>query len=261
MNFKIYYPVKPNHINQSFGNVSPVYTGMGLKGHNGIDFYATHGQPVYAAHDGFAFYEIDSSSGHGVVIRSDTPYDYNGQQVFFKTIYWHFCDQDKEPQFTSPIKETNPNNQGQPVKAGDLIGYADNTGVTSGDHLHFGMKIQAQNESNGAFYNLEQNNGYLGAIDPTPYFNGLYAQDIQHPIVSKYKFNVDFGTFSLRFKDVFEFQKRLIAEGCANGLFTSPTGFFGSKTLQAAATYQIAHNITPVTGYVGPKTRNALNTT
>lgn len=138
----------------------------GIKGHNGIDFFAGHGNPVYATHDGFASFEIDNSGGHGVVVTTDKTFDYKDGQAYFKTIYWHFVDSTKEPQFKSPIE-----NGTKYVKNGDLIGYADNTGASTGDHLHFGLKPMAK-YPDGTFYNLEQTNGFLGAIDPTPYFDG-----------------------------------------------------------------------------------------
>lgn len=163
--FTLFYPVKPLHVNQAFGLNPQTYAQFGLAGHNGIDFMATHGQPVYAAHDGTCYPEIDSSGGNGVVIRSSEAYDYGGAQVHFKTIYWHLMKAD------AVVKN------GTQVKAGDLIGYADNTGFSTGDHLHFGLKPQAWNENDWTWANTEQNNGFLGAIDPTPFFNGFFAQD------------------------------------------------------------------------------------
>lgn len=173
MKFELYYPVSPVSINQPFGNVMAVYTAMGLKGHNGIDFMTYHGQPIYAAHDGDAYWESDGASGMGVVICSNQTYDYNGQQVKLKTIYWHMCDPVKEPKFKSPIYS----NDIIPVKRGDLIGYSDNTGISTGDHLHFGLKPGYAGEPDALFMKLEPNNGYNGAIDPKPYFNGKFAFD------------------------------------------------------------------------------------
>lgn len=142
---------------------SPIYGG--IKGHNGLDLFAGHGNPVYATHDGFATFEIDTSGGHGVVVTTNQTFDYKNTQAYFKTIYWHLCDGVKEPKLKSPLEGT----KGYAVKKGDLVGYADNTGASTGDHLHFGMKPMYKG-GDGNLYNFEQNNGYLGAIDPTPYF-------------------------------------------------------------------------------------------
>jgi len=169
MKFSIFYPIKPQRINQTFGVNGGYYKshGINIDGHNGLDIQAQHSQPVYATHDGICFPEIDNKQGNGVVIRTEEVFDYNDQQVHFKTIYWHLTKADA-------VVKT-----GQKVKAGDLIGYADNTGLSTGDHLHFGLKPQAWNENDWIWYNVEQNNGYLGAIDPLPYFNGYYAEDAQ----------------------------------------------------------------------------------
>lgn len=167
--FELFYPVKPAIVNQKFGNITDYYknNGVAIIGHNGIDYSAVHGQPVYAAHDGVCYPEIDDRGGNGVVIRTNEPFDYLGTEVYFKTIYWHF------------IKADAVVKTGQFVKAGELIGYADSTGLSTGDHLHFGLKPQAYNENNFTWYNPDQNNGYLGAIDPAPYFNKFYAADAQ----------------------------------------------------------------------------------
>lgn len=181
--FWISYPIKPKIINQKFGETANLayyqQNGVPIVAHNGIDFGASHGQPVYAAHDGSAYLEVDEKQGHGVVIRTNEMFDKrDGTGLCYKkTIYWHLCD-GSEPQFKSPILATDMNGAGQPVKEGDIIGYADNTGLSTGDHLHFGMKEQDKNESNGVWHNLNQGNGMMGAIDPTPDFNGMFACDI-----------------------------------------------------------------------------------
>lgn len=186
MKLQLITPVKPFYVSQPFGGDPTTYGQFGLKGHNGDDLRAYHGQPVYAAHDGFAFYEVDESQGHGVIVISDRAFDHNGQQCYAKTIYWHFCDPVKEPQYKSPITvdglsiEINLGN-GQPVKAGDLLGYADSTGFSKGDHLHFGLKFGLFDGENGMWRNVDQNNGYLGAVNPIEYIVGIaptYEQDM-----------------------------------------------------------------------------------
>lgn len=71
----------------------------------------------------------------------------------------------------------------------------------------------------------------------------------------KYSFTTNFGMYSFRFNDVYALQKLLVAGGF--GTFT-PTGLFGSLTLEALKKYQAAHSI-PTTGYVAELTRAALN--
>ena len=101
--FELRYPVTPYHSNQDFGEDPETYARFGTKGHNGIDMRANHGQPVYAAHDGVAYYEVVNDQGHGVVLVSNDAYLYKGQLVHFKTIYWHFANPTKEPNLASPI--------------------------------------------------------------------------------------------------------------------------------------------------------------
>lgn len=164
------YPIdNPIIINQLFGNKDPKYTNMGLPGHNGIDFKAYHGQPVYATHDGYASYQVDNSGGHGVVIITKDLFDYEGQPTYFKSIYWHLCDPLKSPEYKSPIADKSGFVE---VRNGELIGYADNTGFSTGNHLHYGLKPCAKGENNWIWFNTEQNNGYNGAINPMPYFDG-----------------------------------------------------------------------------------------
>jgi len=153
---KLIYPTSGN-INQKFGANPQFYADPkygGIKGHNGIDFLTNHGWTIYATHDGTAYYEIDSSGGCGVVIVS--------KDGTYKTIYWHLCD-GSEPQFKSPIEGKGK----VQVETGDIIGYADNTGASTGDHLHFGLKML----KDGAVLNYD--NGFNGAVDPMPYFNGV----------------------------------------------------------------------------------------
>lgn len=194
MKFEISIPIKPLKVLQGFGVNGAYYraNGINILGHNGLDLFASHGQPVYAAHDGNAYYETDDRQGCGVVIRTNEVYDYvldpKYSQVYFKTIYWHLCDGTKEYKFNSPINCTDLTSSGQPVKKGDLIGYADSTGFSTGDHLHFGLKPVGDGELPGTFYNIEQDNGYAGSIDPTPYLDGKYAEDVsvvlpENPVV------------------------------------------------------------------------------
>jgi len=129
-------------ISQKFGENPDVYAWLGIQGHNGWDIPYDNGTEVYASHDGIATFEQDSGSGLGVVAV--------GQGL--KTIYWHF---------KSAVR---PLGQSWEVKQGDLIGYGDNTGFSTGSHLHWGIKLL---DDNGNVLNRE--NGYDGAVDPATF--------------------------------------------------------------------------------------------
>jgi murein DD-endopeptidase MepM/ murein hydrolase activator NlpD len=180
MKLQLSFPVNSPIISQVFGANSQFYSDPkygGIKGHNGVDFMAQHGYPIYATHDGLASYQIDAGGGHGVVIITDKEFEGGGGQIcYWKTISWHLCDGLKEPHFASPF-------QGKtgftPVQNGDLLGYADNTGASTGDHLHFGLKPVAKGEDWGTWLNLAQSNGYGGAVDPQPYFDRSTPVQIQ----------------------------------------------------------------------------------
>jgi len=86
-----------------------------IRPHNGIDYYAPRGTPVYAA-------------GNGTVIRSAYS-NANGHHVFIQhsnsivTKYLHFTNR--------AVKE------GQKVRQGQTIGFVGSTGLASGPHLHY----------------------------------------------------------------------------------------------------------------------------
>lgn len=86
-----------------------------VRPHNGIDYYAPRGTPVYAA-------------GDGKVIRSAYS-NSNGHHVFIQhsdgivTKYLHFSNR--------AVK------QGQKVRQGQTIGYVGSTGLATGPHLHY----------------------------------------------------------------------------------------------------------------------------
>jgi murein DD-endopeptidase MepM/ murein hydrolase activator NlpD len=86
-----------------------------VRPHNGIDYYAPRGTPVYAA-------------GAGKVIRSAYS-NANGHHVFIEhdgsivTKYLHFTNR--------AVKA------GQRVKQGQVIGYVGSTGLATGPHLHY----------------------------------------------------------------------------------------------------------------------------
>lgn len=176
----LYNPTASNVINQGFGANPDYYAkfldtnGNPEKGHNGIDFFASHATPLYAICDGQAFYASDAHGGDGIYIFTTAP---DGSKYY--VINWHLCSKD-DPLYAPTIPTDGTWIQ---VKAGQLIGYTDNSGApyeSSGDHLHLGlMPLNAMGQT------ANPGNGYGGCIDPTPYFNGIYAGNTPQ-LIQKY---------------------------------------------------------------------------
>jgi murein DD-endopeptidase MepM/ murein hydrolase activator NlpD len=181
----LYQPVRPFHISQKFGADQVCYKTMPdgskqykgkrteescdvkfgegwaslyrrMKGHNGIDVRAGRWQPCYAAQRGTVLeISTDVNEGLGVVLKHQVG------NKFYKTRYWHFI-------AVSPLLKG-----GDPVKTGQLLGYCDSTGRSTGDHLHFDLKeIKADNTV------VNYDNGYFGGLDPEPYIYDIYALDV-----------------------------------------------------------------------------------
>jgi hypothetical protein len=132
--------------------------------------------PIYAPCDGAAFYAFDSLGGDGLWIRTPDSPDFK-----YNIILWHMFP--RGTKVTLPNGSTDdafkiPTDAGvvTDVKAGQLLGYSDNSGFpkeSTGPHLHLGLMPC---DSTGKA--IDPTNGYLGCIDPAPFFNGKYAQDI-----------------------------------------------------------------------------------
>ena len=110
----------------------PIYRT--LKFHEGLDYSADIGTPVYATGDGTV--ELAGwNKGYGNSI--DISHGYN-----YLTRYAHL----------SEILVR----QGQKVRRGDMIGKVGNTGKSTGPHLHYEVRLhgQPQNPVNYYFYDL-----------------------------------------------------------------------------------------------------------
>ena len=159
---KLMRPIKTNLKTQGFGeNKLPIYNEMGMKGHNGWDWKAYDGEPIYwdctDCEGEVLELHTDTKGGLGVDIIT------SNSDGIFKHRFWHLKSFKCTP--------------GQILSTGDIIGLADNTGMSTGTHLHRGLKRQGK-LSNGKYYNIDQMNGYFGGIDIEPYFvNNIYIKD------------------------------------------------------------------------------------
>jgi len=214
------HPTKKVQINQGFGDKTdpemlPKYIAIGLKGHNGLDYQAPDGTPIMAMHDGTVTYAgLDGSNGNLIVIMTDKTFDYIDGQAYFKTYYGHLK--------TGTFKVTC----GTKVKTGDVIAHADNTGMSSGSHLHMGLKVVQKGEESWEWSNIEAGLGYRGAIDPTPYL----------PPVEEFKSPIKFGDESY---DVEKLQAFLIRNKYMQPV--SKLGYFGKLTQEAVLKFQVEH--------------------
>ena len=178
MKLELWYPLDKFVISQKFG-LNADYYGRNYRqaGHAGWDMVGGYGQICRAAHDGVVVFSgYDGSAGLGIVIRTLQPFDYDGGNFYFKTIFWHLKDG------SILVKP------GDKVEAGQAIAQCNGTGILIGidgfnlgtkesvSHLHFGLKPIQQGENEWTWANVEQTNGYFGAIDPEPYWNGKYAR-------------------------------------------------------------------------------------
>lgn len=112
--------------------VDPIY-GTG-KFHEGMDFSAPVGTPVYATGDG-TIVSSGWNSGYGNAIDISHGYDYLTRYAHLSKIYVR---------------------NGQEVKRGDLIGLVGNTGKSTGPHLHYEVRYKGvpQNPVNYYFHDL-----------------------------------------------------------------------------------------------------------
>jgi len=147
MAFRMVWPTQYGFITQQFRERPEVYSKFGLPGHEGIDFQAPNGSEIYAVAEGtVSEVRLDGNSD-----PARKPY---GNQVRvqhadgYETIYAHL------QQVTVTV--------GQAVKAGQLIGLADNTGNSAGAHLHFSLKKKGATAAKETDYPYD-------LIDPTPY--------------------------------------------------------------------------------------------
>ena len=110
-------PVSGYRLTSAFGMRKHPVLGV-VRMHNGIDMACAAGTPIYATRSGTvtrASYQAGGAGNYVSINHLDG----------FSSIYMHM---------THYVVST-----GQSVSQGQLIGYVGNTGISTGDHLHFGV--------------------------------------------------------------------------------------------------------------------------
>jgi len=116
-NAKWVTPVSNYRLTSAFGMRKHPVLGV-VRMHNGIDMACAAGTPIYATRAGTVTRTAYQASGAGNYVSIN---HLDG----FSSIYMHM---------THYVVS-----QGQTVSQGQLIGYVGNTGISTGDHLHFGI--------------------------------------------------------------------------------------------------------------------------
>ena len=118
------HPTLWDVVTQEFGANPMYYEQFGLPGHEGIDFRALSGSPIMSVSPGVVtdVWPVDTGRNYGVFVRV-------GHVGCYETTYAH-------------LKEVLVQ-VGDIVTAGQIIGLADNTGNSHGDHLHLTLKFHS----------------------------------------------------------------------------------------------------------------------
>lgn len=137
------------------------YSKFGLPAHEGVDFKAPHGTEVLACATGKIIrIERETPAGSGAAYGAQIRLEHTHKDGVFETIYAHL---DWVP--TGFVV-------GAQVVRGQVIGYSDSTGNSTGDHLHLTLKKRG-NTAAGVKQRLGDGSLALypsDIIDPTPYF-------------------------------------------------------------------------------------------
>jgi len=111
------FPLQFSHISSSFAGARFHPILHRTRRHNGIDFAAPRGTPVYSVAKGVVTF-VGRQSGYGNIVKVDHPGPY-------ETAYAHLQG------FATGLEE------GAEIGKGYVVGYVGSTGLATGPHLHF----------------------------------------------------------------------------------------------------------------------------
>ena len=140
-------------ITQTFGNDLVIngvhiYAQYGLKGHNGLDYGIPTGNNILAPHRGKILEAYFDATGYGWYVKIEN--DVEG------SVLGHMLN--------LLVKI------GDDVEAGQRIGISDNTGNSTGAHLHWGYYRFPRNKTNGFNGYIDQTS-YISASPSVPALN------------------------------------------------------------------------------------------
>ena len=136
--FWTYGDTKVAVLNQAFGSNPDIYKQFGMKGHNGFDLYAKDNTCLYSPLDSKVTEVQLDPNGYGNHLRLVQ----DGNEHVFGHLASVFV------------------KVGDTVKEGQLVALTDNTGFSTGSHLHWGKRLL---DKSGSVLNY--NNGFFGYVD------------------------------------------------------------------------------------------------
>jgi len=127
-------PVDSPEISSDFGWRSPPCSGCSAD-HRGVDFVPGAGKPIYAILDGMVV-ESGFLGGYGYWVKLEhiVPNPGTNELENWETVYAHM----QEDSIPEEVKV------GAVVKKGEIIGRVGNTGMSTGPHLHFELRIEGE---------------------------------------------------------------------------------------------------------------------
>lgn len=159
-------PIEPFELTQGFGGNPAAYKRFGLKGHNGWDIRTKYpdtpkGQRYILSSWFSRFYGKGNEGNDGFGLYFETTIRLNNT---YKLTFAHCFSIES---FTER-------------KEGEHMAISDNTGNSTGAHLHLTVK-RGHFEGN-KFVHDNANNGYLGAINPQEFFDELRKFKAVQPV-------------------------------------------------------------------------------
>lgn len=131
-------------VTQGFGENPHIYRQFGLAGHNGIDFRASVGTPVFAPMDAEVTVTDQGDKGYGLFVRL------RSHAKALEIVLGHL----------DRVRPGLP----KKVNMGDLLGWTGNTGFSTGPHLHVGVR-QLMPSLGGIYVPRFPTNGFAGYAD------------------------------------------------------------------------------------------------
>ena len=141
-------------ISSSYGYRNPIQTSAGVTSsfHNGIDFAAPEGTPLYSNVTGTVIGSGTLSDGANYIAVQDDKTGY---------IHWY-----------AHMQQQSPLKKGQHVNVGQFVGYVGHTGKATGPHLHYsvtkpGSGLYLNNNTSVNPYSFASSNIFSGTSSET----------------------------------------------------------------------------------------------